>query len=105
MLSLIAAIAQNNCIGKNNKLPWHLPEDLKHFKKITAGKTVLMGRKTYESIVGYLGKPLPKRKNLVITRNTNYPVPDQVFVYNSIEKALQDNIDEEIFIIGGAGIY
>jgi len=105
MLSLICAISKNNCIGKNNQLPWHIPEDLKHFKEITSGKTVLMGRKTFESILGYLGKPLPKRTNIVITRNTNYEVPKGVLVYNSVKDALEKHKDENIFVIGGAGIY
>ena len=65
MFSLIVAIGKNNEIGKNNQLLWHIPEDLKNFKKITTGKTVIMGRNTYESI----GRPLPNRKNIVLTRN------------------------------------
>jgi len=105
MISIIAAVANNYCIGQNNQLPWHIPEDLKHFKKLTSGKTVLMGRKTFESIIGYLGKPLPKRKNIVITGNEYYEVPNEVIVYTDLDKALRDNSDEDIFIIGGAGIY
>ena len=104
-LSIIAAISQNNCIGKDNKLPWHIPEDLKHFKKLTLGKAVLMGRKTFESILTQLGKPLPGRKNLVITRQTEYRVPDGVEVYGTVEEALQANANEEIMVIGGAEMY
>ena len=105
MLSLIAAVAKNYCIGKDNKLPWHIPEDLQHFKDITSKKTVLMGRKTFESILGYLKKPLPNRKSIVITRNLNYKVPTGVEVYNDIDKAIDNYPNEEIFVIGGAGIY
>lgn len=105
MIALIAAIAKNNCIGKNNELPWHIPEDLKHFRNLTKDKTVLMGRKTFESIVSYLGKPLPKRKNLVITTNTGYKAPNGVKIYNSIKSALEKNSEDNIFIIGGAAIY
>jgi len=105
MIALISAIAKNNCIGKNNQLPWHIPEDLLHFKKLTKNKTVLMGRKTFESIIGYLGKPLPKRKNLIITRNEKYKAPDGVMIYSNIKDALQKNSDDDIFVIGGATIY
>jgi len=105
MIALIAAVAKNNCIGKDNKLPWHLPEDLEHFKKMTTHKIVLMGRKTYESIVNYLGKPLPNRKNIVITRNPDYQVPENVEVYNDINSALEVYKTENVFVIGGAGIY
>lgn len=104
-INLIVAISKNNCIGKDNKLPWHLPEDLKHFKKITSGKTVLMGRKTFESILDYLGKPLPKRKNIVITRNKNYEVPEGVEVYTDLNEAIEKYKNEEVFVIGGSSIY
>lgn len=105
MLTLIAAVATNGVIGKNNELPWHLPEDLKHFKTLTTGHTVLMGRKTFESIVTRLGKPLPERKNIVITRQTDYQVPEGVFVYQDIETALKNHAEEKIFVIGGAEMY
>ena len=104
MLSLIAAIAENNCIGKNNSLPWHIPEDLKHFKEITSGKIVLMGRKTWESIPEKF-RPLPKRTNIVITRQKDFSVPAGVEVYQEIEPALAAHPDEEIVVIGGAEIY
>ena len=103
MIALIAAISKNNCIGKNNQLPWSIPEDMKHFKKITKGKTVLMGRKTFESILGYLGKPLPNRTNLVITRDPNYQVPKGAKVCNNLEQAITEH--QDIFVIGGANIY
>jgi dihydrofolate reductase len=105
MLILIAAVAKNGIIGKNNELPWHLPEDLKHFKNLTTGHTVLMGRKTFESIVARLGKPLPNRKNIVITRQTDYPVSPEVFVYQDIETAIKNHAEEKIFVIGGAEMY
>lgn len=104
MLVLIAAVANNSCIGHNGTLPWHLPEDLAHFKAITAGHTVLMGRTTWESLPTKF-RPLPGRKNLVISRQTNYPVPAGVEVYGSIETALQAHQAETIFVIGGANIY
>lgn len=99
------AISKNNVIGKNNDLPWHLPEDLKHFKELTFGKTVLMGRKTFESIVARLGKPLPGRKNIVISRQGNLNVPEGVLVFKSIEDAFQELPNEDIYVIGGAEIY
>ncbi|PIR86888.1 MAG: dihydrofolate reductase [Candidatus Harrisonbacteria bacterium CG10_big_fil_rev_8_21_14_0_10_49_15] len=132
MLILVAALAENNAIGKENDLPWYLPEDLKHFKKITSGKTVLMGRKTFESIVARLGKPLPNRTNIVITRQQNYTpghpersegsrdslpagrqvryVPqndgwDSVEVYPSVEDAVKAHPDEDIYGIGGGQIF
>lgn len=98
------AIADNWVIGGDNDLPWYLPEDLKHFKEITLGKTVLMGRKTYDSIFKRLGKPLPGRKNVIITRQTNYAAPEEVLVFNSFDDALK-NISEDVYIIGGAEIF
>jgi len=105
MISIISAVAKNNTIGKDNDLPWHLPEDLKRFKRLTVNNTVLMGRKTFESIFDRLGKALPKRTSLIITRNTNYSVPEGCFVYNSIEEAIQKHKYESVYIIGGASIY
>ena len=70
--ALISAIAKNNCIGKDNKLPWNIPEDLERFKKITMGKTCIMGQNTFESILGYLGEPLPGRKTVVLTFDKNF---------------------------------
>lgn len=104
MISLIAAISQNNCIGKNGTLPWHLPEDMQHFKKITSGKTVFMGRKTWESIPDKF-RPLPGRKNAVITRQEKYSVPDGVEIYASIDAALKHLRDEDVCVIGGGEIY
>ncbi|HLL61077.1 MAG TPA: dihydrofolate reductase [Candidatus Nitrosocosmicus sp.] len=105
MISLIAAVAPHNIIGSKNDLPWYLPEDLKRFKQITSGHTVLMGRKTYESIFNRLGKPLPNRKNIVITNNSNYEVPEEVEVYSDIEQALENHASDELFIIGGETIF
>ena len=97
-LSAIVAMSMNRVIGKDNALPWHLPDDLKHFKKLTLNKTIIMGRKTYESI----GKPLPNRKNIILTRQLNYQAPD-CMVVNNIDAVL--NNDEECFLIGGAEIF
>lgn len=100
IVSIVVAIAQNNAIGKNNQLLWHLPKDLKHFKDITSGHTVIMGRKTYESV----GKPLPNRRNIIITRQNI--VVEGCEVVNSIEDALKLCTGEtEVFIVGGAEIY
>ncbi len=104
MLTLIAAIAENNVIGHGNTLPWHIPEDLKRFKDATMGKTVLMGRKTWESLPNK-SRPLPGRKNVVITRQENYPLPDGVRRFANIEDALNACANEDVFVIGGAEIY
>lgn len=104
MIAHVVAIAENNCIGKDGTLPWHLPEDLKHFKKVTTGKIVLMGRKTWESLPEKF-RPLPNRKNIVITRNESYAVPQDVNVYNTIDAALAAHTGEDIMIIGGGQIY
>ena len=104
-MSLIVAIASNNCIGKDNKLPWHIPEDLEHFKKLTLNKTVIMGQATFESILGYLGKPLPKRKTVVLTFDKDYGVPDGVRKMYSLDEAWEKLKDEDAFICGGASIY
>ncbi len=133
MISLIAAVSKNGVIGKKNALPWYLPEDLKHFKKLTLGKTVLMGRKTFESILKQLGKPLPNRKNLVITRDAKYTQPltrpsatlsrgerdttsitspsgrgrgeGDVEIYTSVDDALRHHFNEEMIVIGGGEIF
>lgn len=98
------AVSDNNVIGNKNDLPWHLPEDLKHFKELTLGKTVVMGRKTYESIVARLGKPLPGRKNVIITRQTEYQAPSDVLIFGSLDEARQ-KLKEDLYIIGGAEIF
>lgn len=101
MLSLIAAIAQNNVIGKNNKLVWHMPADLRFFKNTTMGHTLIMGRKTFESF----GKPLPGRKSIVITRQKDWN-HEGVIVVHSLKDAIKlAPGSEEVFIVGGAEIY
>lgn len=97
----MVAISANNAIGKDNQLLWHLPADLKHFKNITSGHTIIMGRKTFDSV----GRPLPNRRNIVITRQKNLQI-DGVEVVNSLNSALELTSNEEkIFILGGAEIY
>lgn len=105
MISLIAAIAKNNVIGHENDLPWYLPEDLKRFKALTMGKPVLMGRKTYDSIIKRLGKPLPGRVNIVVTRDSNYKVAEGVKLYTDLNRALEDFKDQDLFVIGGGQIF
>ncbi len=101
MITIIAAVAKNNALGKDNKLIWHLPADLIRFKKVTSGHHIIMGRKTFES----LGKPLPNRTTIIITRNKNYNAEGCVVV-NSLNEALQiAKVDENPFILGGAEIY
>lgn len=100
-LSIIAALASNRVIGVENRLPWHLPADLKHFKSLTMGKPILMGRKTYESI----GKPLPGRRNIIISRNPEYLAPG-CEVVSSLEQALAlCDQDQEVMLIGGAQLF
>ncbi len=105
MINIIAAISKNNAIGKGNKIPWHIPEDFKHFKELTMGHAVIMGRKTFESILESLGKPLPGRKNIIVTRQADYKVPNEVEIFISFNAALAAHSDEDIFVIGGAEIY
>jgi len=100
MISLIFAIGKNNAIGYNNKLPWYLPADFAYFKRVTMGRPVIMGRKTFESI----GKPLPGRINIVITRSTSFS-RDGCIVVDSVDKAIEYTKDKETFIIGGLEIY
>ncbi|CAA0188280.1 Dihydrofolate reductase [Tenacibaculum maritimum] len=101
MVTIIAAIAENNALGKNNDLIWHLPADLKRFKKVTSGHHILMGRNTFESI----GKPLPNRTTIIITRNSDY-FKEGCLIASSIEEALDfAKADSNIFIIGGEQIY
>lgn len=100
MINIIVAVSENNVIGKGNKLPWFLPKDLKHFKEVTLKSTVIMGRKTFESI----GRPLPNRENIIITRNQSYNATGCTVV-NNLEKALSLVNTEDCFIIGGSEIY
>jgi dihydrofolate reductase len=102
-ISVIAAVAKNRAIGKDNKLLWHIPEDLQHFKKITSGHPVIMGQKTFES----LGKPLPNRTNIVLTDDKSFQAPNCLVVY-SIDEAIKvasEKDQQEIFFIGGGSVY
>ncbi len=104
ILSFIVAVSDNNAIGKHNKLPWHLPEDLKFFKRTTMGKPVIMGRKTFES----LGKHLPGRLNIILSARKDMVLPEGVLLYDNINSAIermqQENVNEG-FIIGGGQIF
>lgn len=108
-ISIIVAAARNGVIGKDNQLPWHLPQDLQYFKALTTGKPIIMGRKTFESI----GRPLPNRTNIVITRNPEWQ-HDKLIVCGDLDDAIKqakevlssrDNLSDEVMIIGGAEIY
>lgn len=108
ILSMIVATADNNIIGKDNDMPWHLPADLAYFKKVTLGKPIIMGRKTYESI----GRPLPGRRNIVISRDENYTPQgkgaESVDVVASVEQAfalVDGETIPEVMVIGGGAIY
>lgn len=101
IISLIAAIGKNRELGLGNKLPWHLPDDLKRFKEITRGHIVIMGRKTYESI----GRLLPDRKNIIITRNKDFKVEGAVVVSNFEEALGECTGEDEVFVIGGGEIF
>ncbi len=111
-IAAIVAMAKNGCIGDKNDLPWHIPEDLKHFKEKTSGKPILMGRKTFESILDRIGKPLPKRKTYIISRSGfDYQHPD-VSICASFDMALEMAKDHakahhihEVIIGGGTQIY
>ncbi len=110
-ISIVVAMARNRVIGNKGELPWHLPTDLKHFKELTTGHSVIMGRKTFESILKRLGKPLPDRQNIVLTENRGYTAPAPgCNVVHSFREAyyLATNLTahkEEIFVIGGEKIY
>lgn len=99
-LIIIAAISENNVIGIEGKLPWKIPEDMKHFKTLTSGNTVLMGRKTFESI----GKPLGERENIVLTRKDNYK-KHGILIAHTMKEALAIATRENIYIIGGQEVY
>ncbi|MBP8897558.1 MAG: dihydrofolate reductase [Sulfuritalea sp.] len=102
-LTVIAAVARNGVIGKDNRLPWHLPADLKHFKALTTGHTVIMGRKTWESLPERF-RPLPGRQNIVVTRNAGYRA-EGAAVVASLPAAVAAAQGDEAFIIGGAELY
>lgn len=101
VISIIVAVAENNVIGANNQLIWHISEDLKRFKALTTGHHIIMGRKTFESI----GRPLPKRTNIIVSRNKNFAA-EGCIVVASLEEALTVSAsDSEVFIIGGGELY
>ena len=101
----IVAVDKNNCIGRGNDLPWHIPKDLQYFKEKTLGCPVVMGRKTYESI----GRPLPKRLNVIVTRNKDYQASEGVLVFQdldqAIKKAKEESKTDKVFIVGGGEIF
>ncbi|WP_192821603.1 dihydrofolate reductase [Rufibacter sp. LB8] len=103
MIGLVVAISENRVIGKDNQLIWHLPEDLKHFKRLTLGHPMVMGRKTFEAI----GKPLPGRTSIIVTRQADYVAPESCLVATSVEEALQKALalDETVMVVGGGDIY
>ncbi len=107
MINIIAAVGKNRELGAKNKLLWHIPADMEHFKTKTEGNVVIMGRKTFESLPKKF-RPLPNRINIVVTRDTNYQINEKnVFVCHSIEDAIEKGkeFNKEVFIIGGAQIY
>lgn len=101
MISFIAAMDENRVIGKNNGMPWHLPADLKHFKKVTNGHPIIMGRKTYESI----GRPLPGRTNIILTRDREYKAEGCKVIHSVSELDAYHKDAAEVFVIGGAAIF
>ena len=102
MITIIAAVSENNALGKDNQLLWHLPEDFKRFKNLTSGHSIIMGRKTFESFP----KPLPNRTHIIITRQLDYTAPAGCIVVPSLEKAIElCPKNEEAFVIGGGEIY
>lgn len=111
--SLIVAMAENRCIGKKNRMPWHISDDLKRFKALTMGHPVIMGRRTFESILGYLKGPLPDRESIILTKKTQPLYTDSTaHQANSIEDAIKlgqgiakEKGLNEVFIIGGAQVY
>lgn len=101
MITIIAAIANNNVLGKNNQLIWYLPADLKRFKQLTSGHMVIMGRKTFES----LGKALPNRTNIIVTTNKNFKAKDCTVVHSLTDALKVAKADVNPFVLGGASIY
>jgi len=101
-LILIAAISKNNVIGKDNKLPWHLPKDLEHFKHTTLNSNVVMGKNTFNSIFEYLGKPLPKRNNIVLSTTLQN---DAIEIYSSLQDLYNKYKNQKLYVIGGETLY
>jgi len=104
MVTIVAAVAKNGCIGRGGELPWRIPEDLRRYKEVTMGKVVIMGRKTWESIPER-HRPLPGRTNVVVTRQANYRLPGGVERVGSLAEALAAHRAEDVVINGGAAIY
>ncbi|PIT86695.1 MAG: hypothetical protein COU33_01735 [Candidatus Magasanikbacteria bacterium CG10_big_fil_rev_8_21_14_0_10_43_6] len=104
MITLVAAISKNNCIGKDGDIPWDIPEDMKRMRAFTKHKVLIMGRKTWESIPPKR-RPLPERTNVVITRDASYSLPEGAVKYSSIEEALQAYSGQEIVSFGGTRIF
>ncbi len=107
MVILLAAVAENGVIGANGALPWNLPDDLKRFRTLTTGHTVIMGRATWESLPERF-RPLPNRRNIVVTRNPSYPFPKDVVQASSLEEAITlatQNNEDQIYVIGGGRIF
>lgn len=102
MINIIAAVAENGVIGKDNDLPWYLPADLKRFKELTIGHTVIMGRKTHESIVQRLGKPLPNRHSIVLSRGLEASALE---IAKDLAEALEMADSDEVFVIGGESVF
>jgi dihydrofolate reductase len=100
-LSLIVAVARNGVIGKDNRLPWHIPEDLKRFRGLTMGHHIIMGRRTWESI----GRPLPGRTSVVVSRRQDYSAPGALVVHSLAQALAACGPDDEAFVIGGAQLY
>ncbi len=107
MITLIASVAANRVIGHDGGQPLYLKADLKRFKQLTTGHVVVMGRKTYESILSKLGKPLPNRTSIIVTRQENFTAPSDCLVCNSVKEALEkaNSLDENVFVIGGAQLF
>lgn len=104
MVTIVAAVARNGCIGKAGALPWRIPEDLKRYRAVTMGKVIVMGRKTWESIPQQ-HRPLPGRTNVVVTRQADYALPPGVERHPSLEAALAAHAADDVVINGGAEIY
>lgn len=105
MISIIVAASDNNVIGHLNAIPWYLPRDLKNFKALTVGNTAVMGRKTFDSIMTRLGKPLPDRKTVIITHQKDFAAPPECVIASSWEDAMEKTKGEEVFVSGGEAIY
>lgn len=104
MVTVVAAVARNGCIGKDGALPWRIPEDMKRYRQITMGKVVVMGRKTWESIPEKF-RPLPGRTNVVVTRRETYPLPAGVERFGSLAAALAAHAHDDVVINGGGAVY